>query len=245
MGTTFGLLSALWCYWHRKGSVFGGIGGGKLKCGSNFGASQWRTINSRETMCKCWYKSPKQVPMDCWSGLEWLEEALLLSSCSINCDVNRVIVLWFFLLWKPENAAVRVGPATQCRVFGAQWWPFTFISFKMQSRFLPSDLGMPRAMYRVHLCRRLLMLKNSDRGEGSEGRHMLPQLSSSMGQVCRDLLGCGKFQSFENASCQKRSDAVEAQLLGWTCRTWRLVPAWKKMCVYGACWFTFTLMCKS
>lgn len=93
MGATFGLLSALWCYWHRKDSVFGGIGGGKLKCGSNFGASQWRTIISRKTMCKCSYKSPKQVPMDCWSGLEWLEEALLLSSCYINCDVNRVIVL--------------------------------------------------------------------------------------------------------------------------------------------------------
>lgn len=57
------------------------------------------------------------------------------------------------------------------------------------------------------------MLKNSDRGEGLEGGHMLPQLPS-MGQVCRDSLGCGKFQSFENASCQKRSDAVEAQLLG-------------------------------
>lgn len=85
------------------------------------------------------------------------------------------------------------------------------------------------------------MLKDSDRSG---------ELESHLSQWCgvRGFAPREKFASFEKMLCakkkKKKKQCCQGTAFKMDMSSLELCTCFEKMCIYGAYWFTFTLMCK-
>lgn len=83
------------------------------------------------------------------------------------------------------------------------------------------------------------MLKDSDRSGGLES-HLSPMVR------CAGIFSVWKICKLWKMLCakKKKKRCCQGTAFNMNLSDLELCTCFEKMCIYGACWFTFTLMCK-